>query len=196
MTMLEMALIAAGLSMDIFAWTACRSTLFSNIGKKKLLSFIGAFGIWEVISISLGFYVAKLLRMTNLLDHSEGFLKLIAVVIFFALAIRMLLLAMGKELIDEHRQDEVQFLHLMKDTSVIAARTFLVGLAVSLCNTGVVQQYALLLVLGILMAIAGLYAGYTYGFQIKNKAYFAGFLCLLAADVEVMIRFLLRLNAV
>ena len=56
MTILEMALIAAGLSMDIFAWTACRSTLFSNVGRKKLFSFIGAFGIWELISISLGFY--------------------------------------------------------------------------------------------------------------------------------------------
>ena len=190
MTILEMALIAAGLSMDIFAWTACRSTLFSNVGRKKLFSFIGAFGIWELISISLGFYVAKLLRMTKLLDHSEGFIKLIAVVIFFALAVRLLLLAMGKELIDERRQDEVQFLSLMKDTSVIAARTFLVGLAVSLCNTGVIQQYALLLLLGVLMAVAGLYAGYTYGFQIKSKAYFAGFLCLLAADVEFIVRFL------
>lgn len=190
MTILEMALIAAGLSMDIFAWTACRSTLFSNVGRKKLFSFIGAFGIWELISISLGFYVAKLLRMTKLLDHSEGFIKLIAVVIFFALAVRMLLLAMGKELIDERRQDEVQFLSLMKNTSVIAARTFLVGLAVSLCNTGVIQQYALLLLLGVLMAVAGLYAGYTYGFQIKSKAYFAGFLCLLAADVEFIVRFL------
>lgn len=190
MTILEMALIAAGLSMDIFAWTACRSTLFSNVGRKKLFSFIGAFGIWELISISLGFYVAKLLRMTKLLDHSEGFIKLIAVVIFFALAVRMLLLALGKELIDERRQDEVQFLSLMKDTSVIAARTFLVGLAVSLCNTGVIQQYALLLLLGVLMAVAGLYAGYTYGFQIKSKAYFAGFLCLLAADVEFIVRFL------
>ena len=190
MTILEMALIAAGLSMDIFAWTACRSTLFSNVGRKKLFSFIGAFGIWELISISLGFYVAKLLRMTKLLDHSEGFIKLIAVVIFFALAVRMLLLAMGKELIDERRQDEVQFLSLMKDTSVIAARTFLVVLAVSLCNTGVIQQYALLLLLGVLMAVAGLYAGYTYGFQIKSKAYFAGFLCLLAADVEFIVRFL------
>ena len=190
MTILEMALIAAGLSMDIFAWTACRSTLFSNVGRKKLFSFIGVFGIWELISISLGFYVAKLLRMTKLLDHSEGFIKLIAVVIFFALAVRMLLLAMGKELIDERRQDEVQFLSLMKDTSVIAARTFLVGLAVSLCNTGVIQQYALLLLLGVLMAVAGLYAGYTYGFQIKSKAYFAGFLCLLAADVEFIVRFL------
>ena len=190
MTILEMALIAAGLSMDIFAWTACRSTLFSNVGRKKLFSFIGAFGIWELISISLGFYVAKLLRMTKLLDHSEGFIKLIAVVIFFALAVRMLLLAMGKELIDERRQDEVQFLPLMKDTSVIAARTFLVGLAVSLCNTGVIQQYALLLLLGVLMAVAGLYAGYTYGFQIKSKAYFAGFLCLLITDVEFIVRFL------
>lgn len=190
MTILEMALIAAGLSMDIFAWTACRSTLFSNIGRKKLFSFIGAFGIWELVSISLGFYVAKLLRMTKLLDHSEGFLKLITVVIFFALAVRMLLLAMGKELIDERRQDEVQFLPLMKDTSVIAARTFLVGLAVSLCNTGVIQQYALLLLLAVLMAVAGLYAGYTYGFQIKSKAYFAGFLCLLITDVEFIVRFL------
>lgn len=190
MTILEMALIAAGLSMDIFAWTACRSTLFSNIGRKKLFSFIGAFGIWELVSISLGFYVAKLLRMTKLLDHSEGFLKLITVVIFFALAVRMLLLAMGKELIDERRQDEVQFLPLMKDSSVIAARTFLVGLAVSLCNTGVVQQYALLLLLGVLMAVAGLYAGYTYGFQIRSKAYFAGFMCLLTTDVEFIVRFL------
>lgn len=190
MTILEMALIAAGLSMDIFAWTACRSTLFSNIGRKKLLSFIGAFGIWELVSISLGFYVAKLLRMTKLLDHSEDFLKLIAVVIFFVLAVRMLLLAMGKKLIDERRQDEVQFLPLMKDTSVIAARTFLVGLAVSLCDTGVVQQYVLLLLLGVLMAVAGLYAGYTYGFQIKSKAYFVGFLCLLVTDVEFIVRFL------
>lgn len=190
MTMLEMALIAAGLSMDIFAWTACRSTLFSNIGRKKLFSFIGAFGIWEVVSISLGFYVAKLLKITKLLNFSEGFLKLAAVVIFFALAIRMLLLAMGRELIDERRQDEVQFLPLMRDTSAIAGRTFLAGLAVSLCNTGVVQQYSLLLLLALLMAVAGLYAGYTYGFQIKTKAYFAGFLCLLITDVEFIVRFL------
>lgn len=102
----------------------------------------------------------------------------------------MLLLAMGKKLIDERRQDEVQFLPLMKDTSAIAARTFLVGLAVSLCDTGVVQQYALLLLLGVLMAVAGLYAGYTYGFQIKTKAYFVGFLCLLVTDVEFIVRFL------
>ena len=190
MTMLEMALIAAGLSMDIFAWTACRSTLFSNIARKKLFSFIGAFGIWEVVSISLGFYVAKLLKITKLLNSSEGFLKLAAVVIFFALAIRMLLLAMGRELIDERRQDEVQFLPLMRDTSAIAGRTFLAGLAVSLCNTGVVQQYSLLLLLALLMAVAGLYAGYTYGFQIKTKAYFAGFLCLLITDVEFIVRFL------
>ena len=190
MTMLEMALIAAGLSMDIFAWTACRSTLFSNIGRKKLFSFIGAFGIWEVVSISLGFYVAKLLNITKLLTYSDGFLKLAAVVIFFALAIRMLLLAMGRELIDERRQDEVQFLPLMRDTSAIAGRTFLAGLAVSLCNTGVVQQYSLLLLLALLMAVAGLYAGYTYGFQIKTKAYFAGFLCLLITDVEFIVRFL------
>lgn len=40
------------------------------------------------------------------------------------------------------------------------------------------------------MAVAGLYAGYTYGFQIKTKAYFAGFLCLLIADVEFIVRFL------
>ena len=134
--------------------------------------------------------MAKLLKITKLLNSSEGFLKLAAVVIFFALAIRMLLLAMGRELIDERRQDEVQFLPLMRDTSAIAGRTFLAGLAVSLCNTGVVQQYSLLLLLALLMAVAGLYAGYTYGFQIKSKAYFTGFLCLLITDVEFIVRFL------
>lgn len=97
---------------------------------------------------------------------------------------------MGRELIDERRQDEVQFLPLMRDTSAIAGRTFLAGLAVSLCNTGVVQQYSLLLLLALLMAVAGLYAGYTYGFQIKSKAYFTGFLCLLITDVEFIVRFL------
>ena len=40
------------------------------------------------------------------------------------------------------------------------------------------------------MAVAGLCAGYTYGFQIKTKAYFAGFLCLLITDVEFIVRFL------
>ncbi len=40
------------------------------------------------------------------------------------------------------------------------------------------------------MAVAGLYAGYTYGFQIKSKAYFTGFLCLLITDVEFIVRFL------
>lgn len=190
MTMLEMALIAAGLSMDIFAWTACRSTLFSNIGRKKLLSFSGVFGIWEVISVSLGFYAAKIMKMVKLLNPSERFFEMTAVIIFFILALRMLLHAMGKELIDEHRQDEVQFLPLLKNSSAIAGRTFLAGLAVSLCNTGAVQQYVLLLVLGVLMAVAGLYAGYRYGFQVRNKAYLAGFLLLLAADIEFVVRFI------
>lgn len=40
------------------------------------------------------------------------------------------------------------------------------------------------------LAVAGLYAGYTYGFQIKSKAYFTGFLCLLITDVEFIVRFL------
>lgn len=40
------------------------------------------------------------------------------------------------------------------------------------------------------MAVAGLYAGYAYGFQIKSKAYFAGVLCLLITDVEFIVRFL------
>ena len=189
MTMQEMALIAAGLSMDIFAWTACRSTYFSNIGRKKLLSFIGVFGIWELVSISLGFYAAKLLKMVKLLNPTERFFELTAVLIFLILAIRMLLHAMGKELIDEHRQDEVQFLPLLKNSSAIAGRTFLAGLAVSLCNTGAAQQYVLL-ILGVLMAVAGLYAGYRYGFQVRNKAYLAGFLLLLAADVEFAVRFI------
>ena len=47
-----------------------------------------------------------------------------------------------------------------------------------------------LFALAVLMAVAGLYAGYTYGFQIKSKAYFTGFLCLLITDVEFIVRFL------
>ena len=188
MTMLEMALIAAGLSMDMFAWTACRSTLFSSISRKKLLSFIGAFGIWEVISVSLGFYAAKLLKMATFLELSENFLKLTAAVIFLVLAIRMLVLAVERKLIDERRQDEVEFLPLLKDTFAIATRTFLDGLAVSLCNTGAVLQYSLFLILGVLMVVGGLYAGYAYGFQVKTKAFLAGFVMLIAADAEFLIR--------
>lgn len=190
MTMLEMVLIAAGLSMDIFAWTTCRSTLFSCIGRKKLLCFTGVFGIWELVSVSLGFYVAELLRYARVLEGSERFLKFFAAVIFLGLAVRMLLLAMGKKLIDERRQDEVAFLPLLQDTWAIAGRTFLAGFAVSLCNTGVVQQYVLLLATGLLMAVLGLYAGYAYGFQVRTKALLAGFLCLLAADVIFVVRLL------
>lgn len=188
MTTLEMAFIAVGLSMDIFAWVACKGTSFSNIGRKKLLLFVAAFGVWEMISISLGFYVAWVLEVTRLSSSADGLLKLIALAIFFALAIRMLLLAMGKEVVEEHRQDEIKFFPLLKDTSVIAVRTFLAGLAVSLCNTGVVVQYVMLILIGTLTVILGLYAGYEYGFQVKTKAYLAGFVSLLLADILFLIR--------
>ena len=60
MSWIEIILIGAGLSLDVFAYALCRGAVVGEIDKKSLVILGGGFTLWNLISLTAGNFVAKI----------------------------------------------------------------------------------------------------------------------------------------
>ena len=60
MSWIEIILIGAGLSLDVFAYALCRGAVVGEIDKKSLVILGGGFTLWNLINLTAGNFVAKI----------------------------------------------------------------------------------------------------------------------------------------
>ena len=60
MSWIEIILIGAGLSLDVFAYALCRGAVVGEVDKKSLVILGGGFTLWNLISLTAGNFVAKI----------------------------------------------------------------------------------------------------------------------------------------
>ncbi len=191
MTILETLLLAAGMSMEIFAWVVCKSSDYSKIDKRKMFLFTLAFGIWEAIALLAGYYGVYLLKRTGLSNNASNMMRLIAIVFFIVFACKFLYKGIKNDQISEKRSDDVSFGVLMKSVGRISLYIFLEGIGLSLCDTPFWSEFTIPLIASLLTAICALWAGYHYGFEVKTRAYIIGFILIIIAIAEMVFRFML-----
>ena len=54
MSWIEIILIGAGLSLDVFAYALCRGAVVGEVDKKSLVILGGGFTLWNLISLTAG----------------------------------------------------------------------------------------------------------------------------------------------
>jgi len=192
MNVIEIVLIAVGISLDIFGYTVCQSASYAKLDRKKLGFYSSSFAIWEFFSLVLGYFSVELLIHTQITDSGSQELNLLAVIILLIMAIRMFLVGLRKETIIERRKDDVRLLSIMHNFFFIGLRTYLVGFAFAACETCFGMELLILMIIGILTVLLGLYIGYRYGFEIRNKTYFMGAILLLGMDIIIFLKFIVN----
>lgn len=183
MTLLELFLIATGLSMDAFAVAICKGLSMEKMNPRHALIIGLYFGGFQAL-MPLGGYIlgARFQDAITAYDHWIAF---------------VLLAVIGGNMIKDalsSAEDSCDASIAFKDMVVLAVATSIdalaVGVTFAFLQVSVLPAVSFIGVITFLLSIAGVYAGHIFGCRYKSKAELAGGLILIAIGLKILIEHL------
>ena len=187
---IELMLIVAGISLDIFAAMECQGSLVQKVDKKQLSLICLIVAAWQLIALFIGHFLSGLLYRES--DATDEFFIgcILAVVIFFCLGVRLLVKAVKNEKVFERRNDKLELKRFIWMVGGTSFYTFMAGAAMGLLHMDFLLILIFIIVFSVVFVIAGMYTGYHFGFEHKTKAYMIGTALLWIAGIDVVVRML------
>ena len=192
MNTIEELIIIVGISLDVFAVMECQGSLVAKIEKKHLLLMSVILVIGQLLALGIGNFLSVLLRRYQSSEYEIFLEEIIAVVIFFCMGIRLLMKAWRNERIIEHREEKFNMHEFVQLCIRSCMFTLLIGIAFGFMGSGMLRVLVMAVLMTIVATILGMYTGYRLGFEHKVKAYLGGGILLIAAGVDVIVRYMVR----
>lgn len=192
MNTIEELIIIVGISLDVFAVMECQGSLVAKIEKKHLLLMSVILVIGQLLALGIGNFLSVLLRRYQSSEYEIFLEEIIAVVIFFCMGIRLLMKAWRNERIIEHREEKFNMHEFVQLCIRSCMFTLLIGIAFGFMGSGMLRVLVMAVLMTIAATILGMYTGYRLGFEHKVKAYLGGGILLIAAGVDVIVRYMVR----
>lgn len=188
MSWIEILLIVAGISLDIFAAMECQGSLVQKVDKKHLAIICTIISVWQLIALFVGHFLSRLLYK-QVDTQQEVFIGyIIAITIFFCLGIRLIVKAVTSKGVFERRENNLGIKRFVRMVAATSFYTISAGVAFGLFETDFLLLLAFIIVLSILFVVAGMYTGYHFGFEHQTKAYVAGTVLLWIAGIDMIVR--------
>lgn len=188
MDVVEIIMICIGLSLDVFAVCICEGSKLMLIKKKKLIIICFIFILFQILAIETGNLISMISIFSQVSSDVQKVWQFFSAIIFTALGTYMLYKAWKKEIILEQRS-EINY----KEVSIAALITSLdalfAGIGIGFFGSRLVVLAIIMGIITFLAVILGMYTGYRLGYEQKTKAYWAGGFILIAAGIDVIIRY-------
>ena len=179
MGIIELFILAVGLSMDAFAVSICKGL---TVGKVKPIHSITAgiyFGGFQALMPTIGYLLGiKFQAMINEIDHWVAF---------------VLLVIIGLNMIKESRSNEEENLDASFDFKTmlpLAVATSIdalaVGITFAFLNVHIVSAASMIGVCTFLISFAGVKIGNIFGTKYKSKAELAGGIILILLGFKIL----------
>lgn len=181
MSLLELFLIAVGLSMDAFAVSVCKGLA---VGKAKLkhMAICGAyFGIFQGVMPLIGYFLGS-----QFAAYIEAFDHWIAFGLLLLIGGNMIRESLSKE------EEEADASFSVKSMTVLAIATSIDALAVGvsfavLPDVRIVPAVIFIGVITFLLSMVGVKIGSIFGAKYKSKAELAGGVILVLIGVKILL---------
>lgn len=186
MDWIENLLIIAGVSLDIFAAMECQGSLVAKINKKNLTVICGIVALAQLITLYLGHFLSSLFCRYRSVPDEKLLGQIIAMVIFMALGIRLMVKAIRNEHVEEHLEHHLGIRRFVRMACISGIYTLLTGIAFGFLETNVLMILIMIVVCTVAFVIGGIYTGYRVGYEAKTKVYIVGALLLWVAGLDVL----------
>jgi manganese efflux pump family protein len=187
MSLLELLLVAVGLSMDAFAVAICKGLSIQQEHQKRSVShsiYTGVwFGVFQGGMPLIGYFIGA--RFSNLVGNFDHW------IVFILLAL------IGGKMIKESREADscpnpsfkpLAMLPLAVATSIDALA---VGVSFAFLNVNVIEASSIIAATTFLLSAIGVQVGCFFGSRFKSRAELAGGLVLIAIGTKILIEHLL-----
>ena len=101
----EILIVCFGLSLDVFAVTACMGAMLARIRAGRLIVLCLIFSLWQVIAFVLGRLLSALLQPDGVSAVTLGIWRIVSAGIFLALGGLLIGKALKNKVIFEHRSE-------------------------------------------------------------------------------------------
>lgn len=192
MSIIEELIIITGISLDVFAVMECQGSLVAKIEKKHLALMSVILVAGQVLALGIGKFLSVLLHTYQVSDYEIFLEEVLAVAIFLCMGIRLLLKAWKNECVIEHREEQFhmrEFIHLCVRNCTF---TLLIGIAFGFLGSAMLRVLLMTVIATVAVTILGMYTGYHLGYEHKVKAYLGGGIFLMAAGVDVIVRYIMK----
>ena len=191
MSWIEIVLITIGMSLDTFAAVECQGALVAKLEKKRLSMEVTVIALWQTIALLIGSFLVTLLNQYDTQLSGEAFIgRILAILILFGMGLRMFVKAWRNERIVEKREDGLDIKKTFFSIAKGTIFTILTGIAFAFLEADIKAVLIMIICVTIAMVIIGLYTGYRLGFEQKSKAYIGGGALLIAAGIDVIVRYI------
>lgn len=191
MSWIEIVLITIGMSLDTFAAVECQGALVAKLEKKRLSMAVTVIALWQTIALLIGSFLVTLLNQYDTQLSGEAFIgSILAILILFGMGLRMFVKAWRNERIVEKREDGLDIKKTFFSIAKGTIFTILTGIAFAFLEADIKAVLIMIICVTIAMVIIGLYTGYRLGFEQKSKAYIGGGALLIAAGIDVIVRYI------
>ena len=191
MSWIEIVLITIGMSLDTFAAVECQGAVVAKLEKKRLSMAVTVIALWQTIALLIGSFLVTLLNQYDTQLSGEAFIgRILAILILFGMGLRMFVKAWRNERIVEKREDGLDIKKTFFSIAKGTIFTILTGIAFAFLEADIKAVLIMIICVTIAMVIIGLYTGYRLGFEQKSKAYIGGGALLIAAGIDVIVRYI------
>ena len=187
MNWLENLLIVAGISLNIFAGMEGQGALVKKINKKHLFAICTVVAIGQLIELFLGYFLSDLFCRKYAVANEKMLGEIIAMLIFFAVGIRLMTKAVRNERIEEHLENDLGIKRFILMVARTGIYTILVGIAFGFLGTNATLLLIMTLIVTIAFVIGGMYTGYHLGFDSKTVVYVVGTILLWISGFNVLL---------
>lgn len=190
MSVPEIIVISAGLSLDVFVAVAYMGAGFSKINKKNLFGLCMIFGSiqWGCLIIGNLLTLLPIFRNSSSSKIAKQW-EAVTVLIFVGLGIYMIWKSLNKKNILERRNDKIDWKKTTFLALVTSVDAFLAGIGMGFLEAEMIHQSLTIFPITVLSVVLGVYAGYRMGTVHNSQAYLAGGALFLIAGVDVIIQY-------
>ncbi|MCL2517107.1 MAG: manganese efflux pump MntP family protein [Oscillospiraceae bacterium] len=185
MNLLELFILAVGLSMDTFAAAVCKGLSMRKATLSNQIIVGLYFGGFQAVMPVIGYLVASLFA-----DYIISFDHWIAFGLLAFIGVKMIIESFGKE--DDNKKDEVslkpaQMLPLALATSIDALA---VGVSFAFLKVNIVPAVTFIGVVTFTISVIGVKIGNVFGTKFKSKAEFSGGVILILIGLKILLEHL------
>lgn len=188
MLFVEILMISAGLSLEVFAYALYKGAMMPGIRKPALIKIGCVFTLWQMASLLLGDIITTIPMMKATAEKAAVRWRYLSVLIFAGLGLYMIFKGRRHQTIIERKEDKVELGQIAVWACITSIDTFLAGIGFGLFGTDLLITVITVGIMTVVSVVLGIYAGYWLGCQSINKIVTLGGCILLIGGIELLIR--------
>lgn len=182
MTILELIILAVGLSMDAFAVSICKGLQLKNINYNKCLKIALYFGLFQGAMPLIGFFLGNIFKDVIInIDHwlAFGLLSFIG--------INLIKDSFSK---DEELNDKINFKNMLPIALATSIDALAVGITLSLLEINIIYSVIVIITVTTIITFFGTIIGNKLGNKINKPAKITGAIILIIIGIKILLEHL------